>query len=338
MGNHQNVMEQQLSSPAGPAEADDELLLHYREGGALYKFWASPMSVASAILLGWERSGHPGQLHYGWDLESGLTLDQAIARPLGVVNDNLRLPNESLVLELGCGIGGSALEFSRQAPGSKLVGISIVSRQLEVAKRRCARRKLANTAFTTANYLSLPFGHETFEGCFAIESLCHCPAERKKELLDGIYAVTKPGRRLVILDGYKNPAVKRDDLAGDYEAMKRGWAFPDLVTAEELSAAAKQAGFICESETDVTDRILSASARIAAIASPLLRLSSAVVAAIQHRRLSMVRRLLGKSTGLLTSFSIPMLQAAVSQKNLFGEGYLTYHMHVFSKPGGPNER
>lgn len=310
------------------------LALHYAEGEALYKFWASPSSVLSAIALGWERSRHPAQLHYGWDLGKGLSLDQSIRYPTGLVLEQLGLHNDcrARVLELGCGLGGCAADFEERAPHVDLVGLSIVARQVEIARRRNRAHGLNNARYMVADFARLPFADEAFHAAFAIESLCHADPATKTALLAGIRRTLKPGGRLAILDGYRNPAVGRPDLVPSYEAMKLGWAFPDLVSSEQLIEDAERAGLDCVSCMDATERILAASRRIASIASPLLAISRRVASILEADLLRRFRSSLQRATGLLTAFSIPMLEAAVSQHRLFSARFLNYHVHVLTRP------
>ncbi|RMZ80035.1 hypothetical protein DV738_g3010, partial [Chaetothyriales sp. CBS 135597] len=103
----------------------------------------------------------------------------------------LKLQPTDLVLDVGCGVGGPALEIARLV-GCTVVGVSINQRQIDIARAEARRQGLGdgdgddhdhdNTnsgctrghcTFVRADFSHLPFPDNTFDAAFAIEATCH---------------------------------------------------------------------------------------------------------------------------------------------------------------------
>jgi hypothetical protein len=141
------------------ARALDVLTEHFDHGANLYKFWASPRSVVRALLRGWADADHPSHLHYAWDLETACSLDEAIRETTrrAVALLHLDAISHPVVFEPGCGIGGGVVQVAQMFPHVKVIGLSLVEKQLEIGRNMALARGVANTDFVQGNYLSTPF-------------------------------------------------------------------------------------------------------------------------------------------------------------------------------------
>lgn len=309
-------------------EALSALTEHYGSGAGLYKMWASPASVLRSIMLGWERSPHPAQLHYGWDLERAASLDQAIRLTTRKAVELLHLdgvPNPR-IFEPGCGIGGAATQAGQMLPGAKISGMSLVAPQLAIARERTRALGLSNIEYFLGNYLNTPFPDGSFDGVFAIEALCYTPAAERPRLFRELFRILRPSRRLVVIDGCSLRPPSKDTERRWVSDVLDGWTMPLPAAPEEFKAGAEAAGFRLLRQEDVTGHAYVSARRIAQIAGYGLR------------PLSFLARLPGGSRLLAPlGFASPagasrFVDACRSQLKLFDNGLGAYYLHVFSKP------
>lgn len=307
--------------------AHSALIEHYDVGAGLYKMWASPRSVLSSTLFGWEKSGHPGQLHYAWDLEKGRSLDDAIRQ--ATANALAMLEVERIasprIFDPGCGIGGATLQVAGMLPGATVVGMSLVQKQIEIANSRMRAAGLSNAEFALGNYLKTPFPDGIFDGIYALEALCYTPKAEKHTLFGEFYRLLRPGRRLVIFDGCSLREPRGDDERRWVLDVLEGWTMPWLCTSGEIVAFAEAAGFRLVRSENVTHRVYRSAQRIKWIATHMLR------------PLARVSKLPGASWALRSlGFGSPagagrFADACASQIKIFDSGLGAYYVHVFDK-------
>ena len=155
------------------------------------------------------------------------------------------------VLDAGCGVGGNSywLATYRQA---EVVGITIVSRQVERARETAELRGLTDSvSFEVADYLDTRFPDASFDVVWAMESLCH--ADDKALFYREMARVLRPGGRIAVAEYMR---AGRDLPAEAEERVRRwcdGWAMPDLDTPDEHREHARAAGFDSVEVRDGTD-------------------------------------------------------------------------------------
>jgi tocopherol O-methyltransferase len=221
----------------------DECYLYYRI------FWRSHKNLC---------------LHYGYhDNRQGH--GRAVVRMIEVLADKAGITSKNRVLDVGCGVGGSALWLGRNI-GCEVVGIDVNSNFINVAQREAKKRNLSGTvSFREMDFRRTTFGENAFDVVWAVESSCH--AVDKLSFLREMGRVLRPGGRIVIADGYKTA---ESSEFGDYLS---GWAVPGIPTIAEFTDYLVRAGFqnvVCD---DVSDKVMPSSLRIyylAWIAYPLV--------------------------------------------------------------------
>ena len=150
-----------------------------------------------------------------------------------------RLPPGSRVLDVGCGIGGSARILARDY-GLEVLGISISPAQIERA-RQLTPADLPNCRFAVMDALALdlPDGGPGcgFDAVWSVEAGPHMPD--KQRYADELLRVLRPGGLLVVADWNR-----RDRSDGAMSRRERWvmrqlldqWAHPEFASIRSLQA------------------------------------------------------------------------------------------------------
>jgi len=308
--------------------ARDVLVEHYDVGANLYKFWGSPISVLSAIVLGWTRSSHPGHLSYAWDLERAESLDAGIRATTQQAVARMGLPSKpgARIFEAGCGIGGCTLEVAAGFPDARVTGLAIVRSQLAIARARARAQQIGNVEFVCGNYLSTPFPDAHFDSIFAMECVVHTPVEERERLLREWHRILKPGGRIVIFDGF---SLRDPDNAHQRQLIQdvmEGWTLPYPPRPQRFRAQAEAAGLTVVEQSDTTVHVYESARRIAAIATWVLRPLSWLA------RLPLLGRL-ARPLGFESARHAELfVRACRAQRGVFEQGLGAYYVHVFLRP------
>ncbi|MFZ1677353.1 MAG: methyltransferase domain-containing protein [Saprospiraceae bacterium] len=157
-----------------------------------------------------------------------------------------------LVLDAGCGVGGSSIYLA--SIGCKVQGITLSEKQVKTCRENAAKFKLENTInFSQQNYLSTSFDDNTFDVVWAIESVCY--AWDKYDFTKEAFRVLKPGGKLVVADFHSQPVIEG---SADDQLMKKwteAWAIKSYATLDQFHDALKKAGFQSISGRDITEHV-----------------------------------------------------------------------------------
>jgi SAM-dependent methyltransferase len=107
------------------------------------------------------------------------------------IGDLLRPHSGARYLEIGTGTGADALELASRF-GVDVVGVDVSQAMIDEARRRGLPEA------QVADAESLPFGDESFDGCWADRTFQHL--SDPEAALAGMVRVTKPGGRIVVAD------------------------------------------------------------------------------------------------------------------------------------------
>ena len=130
-----------------------------------------------------------------------------------------QLPAGSKVLDVGCGIGGSA-RILAQDYGLDVVGISISPAQ--VARATALTPDGLNCRFAVMDALDLQLSDQSFDGVWSVEAGPHMP--NKQKYADELLRVLKPGGTLAVADWNR-----RDPSDGEMNRQER-WVMHQLLT------------------------------------------------------------------------------------------------------------
>lgn len=100
-----------------------------------------------------------------------------------------------------------------------------VCMDISIVAMREARKRLGDHGrYVVGDITHLPFRTDSFDGIVSLHTIHHVPMEGKLTAYDELYRVLKPGRKMVVVNGWSNaPLTVR--LSGFMDFMKRlhGW-------------------------------------------------------------------------------------------------------------------
>lgn len=168
--------------------------------GSLYDQWTSDGMVESY----WGEHFHAG--YYGdppldkdFVVAKNDLIDEVIKRGIGKTTLPER-PGAGLVrmLDVGCGLGGSARRVAKRWPKTAHVtGVNISKAQIARATALTRAQQIRNAVFLECDALHLSFPEKSFDVVWAIESEPYMPD--KALFVREMVRVLKPGGRLVIV-------------------------------------------------------------------------------------------------------------------------------------------
>ncbi|MCP9889158.1 methyltransferase domain-containing protein [Cyanobium sp. ATX 6A2] len=144
-----------------------------------------------------------------------------------------QLPRGARVLDVGCGIGGSARILARDY-GLEVLGISISAAQIDRA-RTLTPADLGHCRFAVMDALALDLPDGSFDGVWSVEASPHMPD--KQRYADELLRVLRPGGRLAVADWNR-----RDPADGAMTRRERWvmrqlleqWAHPEFASIHSL--------------------------------------------------------------------------------------------------------
>ena len=168
----------------------------------------------------------------------------------------LGLPEDSLVLDAGCGEGPVSVALAK-AYKFRLEGVDLLDFNVAKAKKRALKNNVADrTNFQTGDYSKLSFPDNHFDGVFMIETFVHAPDYKK--VLAELSRVLKPGGKIVISEYTKSPedelTHKQNKIYDEIIQYTSCPAFSDF-TNGSFPAILTKAGFINVKVRDVSEYI-----------------------------------------------------------------------------------
>ena len=116
-----------------------------------------------------------------------------------LLHSDTSYPSDSLVLEVGCGVGAQTVTLARRSPGARIVSTDISEESLAAAQESVRSAGLRNVTFQQADVYSMAFAPDAFDHVFACFVLEHLP--RPREALERLSRVLKPGGTITVIEG-----------------------------------------------------------------------------------------------------------------------------------------
>jgi cyclopropane fatty-acyl-phospholipid synthase-like methyltransferase len=199
-------------------------------------------------------------VHWGYWADprtaDGSTADfaQAAESMARLVCDLARVQDGSLVLDVGCGFGGTLASLNDRFQDLRLVGANVDGRQLVSARTVVLPQRNNRLHVVQCDGSALPFAAGTFDQVLAIQSIFHFG---RAEFLHEARRVLRPGGRLVVSDFVPPPALRTMARVGSrvVKPFMSAWtANADAGwTVDDYREVAPRCGLRLTSEDDVTD-------------------------------------------------------------------------------------
>ncbi len=147
-----------------------------------------------------------------------------------------QLPSGSTVLDVGCGIGGSARILARDY-GLDVLAISISEAQIARARALTPPSLAPRCRFAVMDALALDLANGSFDAVWSVEASPHMPD--KQRYVDELLRVLRPGGRLAVADWNR-----RDPADGPLTPLEtwvmrqllQQWAHPEFASIASLCA------------------------------------------------------------------------------------------------------
>ncbi|MFF9771652.1 class I SAM-dependent methyltransferase [Streptomyces sp. NPDC014636] len=179
---------------------------HYDVGNDFYEVVLGPSMVYSCAY--WEEAG---------------TLESAQRDKLGLVCAKLGLKEGQRLLDVGCGWGSMAIHAAREY-GVSVIGVTLSQEQAAYARKRVADEGLTDRVeIRVQDYRDVTDG--PFDAISSIGMAEHVGAERYLEYARLLYALLKPGGRLLNHQIARRP--QRDESAYEVDPFIDAYVFPD---------------------------------------------------------------------------------------------------------------
>jgi cyclopropane-fatty-acyl-phospholipid synthase len=166
--------------------------------------------------------------------EAGMTLEQAQAAKKAHIASKLLLEPGQRVLDIGCGWGGMGLSIAERIPGGEVVGVTLSTQQLAVARDR-AEAAHANARFELCDYRDVK---GTFDRIVSVGMFEHVGQPNYQQYFDTVARLLKDDGVAVI------HAIGRRDEPGVTNPWVAKYIFPGgyIPALSEVLPAIERAG------------------------------------------------------------------------------------------------
>ncbi|MEV7721565.1 cyclopropane-fatty-acyl-phospholipid synthase family protein [Streptomyces sp. NPDC088184] len=197
---------------------------HYDVGNDFYELVLGPSMVYSCAY--WEDGGN---------------LEDAQRDKLDLVCRKLALKEGDRLLDVGCGWGSMAIHAAREY-GARVTGVTLSVEQAAFARKRIAEEGLTDRIeIRVQDYRDVRDG--PYDAISSIGMAEHVGAVRFREYADDLYALLKPGGRLLNHQIARRP--EPDESAYHVDDFIDAYVFPDgeLAPVGRTLATLEEAGF-----------------------------------------------------------------------------------------------
>lgn len=197
---------------------------HYDVGNDFYELVLGPSMVYSCAY--WSEDG---------------TLEEAQAAKLDLVCRKLALKKGDRLLDVGCGWGSMAIHAAREY-GARVVGITLSTEQAAYARKRLADEGLTDLVeIRVQDYRDVRDG--PYDAISSIGMAEHVGRVRYREYADDLYALLKPGGRLLNHQISRRP--EKNEASYRVDDFIDRYVFPDgeLAPVGRTVGALEDAGF-----------------------------------------------------------------------------------------------
>jgi cyclopropane fatty-acyl-phospholipid synthase-like methyltransferase len=159
---------------------------------------------------------------------------------------DLDVNGESMLIDLGCGMGSIARSVARYYSRSMIKGITLVPSQVRIASELNANENLADRIeVLRGDYVRLAMADRSADGAWAVESACYAQGHDKDDLIREMARVLKTGGRFVVADCFiKCPEQQLNTIVRRcYRTACDDWALVEMPEVDAFVAALRRHGF-----------------------------------------------------------------------------------------------
>jgi tocopherol O-methyltransferase len=202
---------------------------------------------------GWRAIWGP-HLHHGY-YEKNVALSPLEAQEnlLHKITDKFHIEPRCLVLDVGCGMGGSSIYLAKKF-AAVVTGITLSQKQIAIATEEAHRENISNIQFKIEDALSLAsFEDDSFDVVWSLES-CEQFFD-KKLFLEQAYRVLKPGGKLMLATWCSSCEEYTGTEARKYQNLCEAFDLPYMPTINHYRTILEKQNFIITETLDWTAQV-----------------------------------------------------------------------------------
>lgn len=230
----------------------ERIINYYEKAGLDYAAWSQNFNM-----------------HFGY-FKFGKTCPWQLEKMLNQLTEEVRLRlkldemADPWIFDLGCGLGSSSRYMATKNTDAHFYGITITPWQIEFGKGLTEEAGMENqVSMIQADYSNIPVADGVADAAFAMESSCYAKGADKKDFVDELYRILRPGGRFVVTDGFrKNSRPLPNWLNKIYRNNLDGWALTELADINLFAERLREAGFRKIKIEDVSWRVAPSFAHI----------------------------------------------------------------------------
>lgn len=183
---------------------------------------------------------------HGYDPREDARLQDQATTLVELLHADTVYPDDSSVLEAGCGTGAQTVPLARNSPGAHITSVDVSAESIARAVARAEAAGLTNVEFQRADIFDLPFASSSFDHvfvCFVLEHLAH-----PTEALTRLGELLRPGGTITVIEGDHGSAHFHPDSEDAHAAIRcqvelQRAAGGDPLIGRQLYPLLRQSGF-----------------------------------------------------------------------------------------------
>lgn len=190
-------------------------------------------------------------LHHGYWIDGTETKERAQEQLIELLVQRLQIKPRLQVLDIGCGIGGTAIYLAKRFD-AQVLGITISPIQAAMAARSAAEDGITSCRFVAMDAEELAIRNE-FDVVWCVESLSHMA--NRDQVLEDALALLKPGGKIGIIDWFTQPGISRSEQIAYLAPLEKGMLVHRLETMSDYSGRIESHGCRIRTEEDLTAHV-----------------------------------------------------------------------------------